>query len=262
MIKKKTQPPQELEEEAGISSDGGDDSPPEVRKLSNNLKAGDDKQDLRSRKISHYVMPGTGAELPQTILEDVTRFTRKQKKGTIDVWWLYDDGGLTLLVPYILSTRYLFKGSSLRVFIVSSKIGDELEMEKITMASLLSKFRIDFSAVVVIGDIQRKAEEKTKKEFDDLTEPFISMQESPDGSSISRSEFMANRERTNRYLRLGEELQKHSSEANIVVMTLPIPRKGTVSPPLYMAWLEMMSKKMPPFLFLRGNQTSVLTFYS
>lgn len=23
----------------------------------------------------------------------ITRFQRKQKKGTIDVWWLYDDGG-------------------------------------------------------------------------------------------------------------------------------------------------------------------------
>ena len=39
-------------------------------------------------------------------------------------------------------------------------------------------------------------------------------------------------------------------------------RKGTVHAPLYMAWLEMMTKDMPPFLMIRGNQTSVLTFYS
>ncbi|EJW72069.1 hypothetical protein WUBG_17024, partial [Wuchereria bancrofti] len=24
------------------------------------------------------------------------------RKGRIDVWWLYDDGGLTLLIPHLL----------------------------------------------------------------------------------------------------------------------------------------------------------------
>ncbi|KAH7962300.1 hypothetical protein HPB52_015389 [Rhipicephalus sanguineus] len=44
--------------------------------------------------------------------------------------------------------------------------------------------------------------------------------------------------------------------------TLPMPRKGTCTAPMYMAWLEMLTKDMPPFLLVRGNQTSVLTFYS
>lgn len=45
-------------------------------------------------------------------------------------------------------------------------------------------------------------------------------------------------------------------------MTLPMPRKGTVSAPLYMGWLEMLTRNMPPFLLIRGNQASVLTYYS
>lgn len=44
-------------------------------------------------------------EIPKDVLLNVNQFQRKQKKGTIDVWWLYDDGGLTMLVPYILTTR-------------------------------------------------------------------------------------------------------------------------------------------------------------
>lgn len=44
--------------------------------------------------------------------------------------------------------------------------------------------------------------------------------------------------------------------------TLPLPRKGGVSAPLYMAWLESLTANMPPYLLVRGNQTSVLTFYS
>lgn len=69
-------------------------------------------------------------------------------------------------------------------------------------------------------------------------------------------------EKSNRQMRLRELLQEHSSEANLIIMSLPMPRKGTVSAPLYMAWLEVLTRDMPPFLLVRGNQTSVLTFYS
>lgn len=34
-----------------------------------------------------------GSEVPQTVLDAMNIFTRKQPKGTIDVFWLYDDGG-------------------------------------------------------------------------------------------------------------------------------------------------------------------------
>ena len=85
-----------------------------------------------------------------------------------------------------------------------------------------------------------------------------------------------------------------------IFRTLPMPRKGAAPPNLYMSWLEIMTRKMPPFLLVsfhkvpklvkkcqnwwnstkkvsqivqiifffflifqvRGNQTSVLTFYS
>ena len=53
----------------------------------------------------------------------------KQHTGTIDVWWLYDDGGMTLLLPYILTTRKNFKNCSLRVFSLANKAA-ELDREQ------------------------------------------------------------------------------------------------------------------------------------
>ncbi len=39
-------------------------------------------------------------------------------------------------------------------------------------------------------------------------------------------------------------------------------KRGSVIPALYMSWLEVMTRDMPPFLLIRGNQDSVLTYYS
>ena len=45
-------------------------------------------------------------------------------------------------------------------------------------------------------------------------------------------------------------------------MTLPVIRAGAVPGSLYLGWLDMMTREMPPTLIIRGNQESVLTFYS
>ncbi len=50
-------------------------------------------------------------------------FSNKTSKELklIDIWWLYDDGGLTLLIPYIISKRKQWTKSKLRVFIVTQR---------------------------------------------------------------------------------------------------------------------------------------------
>ncbi|XP_018578158.1 bumetanide-sensitive sodium-(potassium)-chloride cotransporter [Anoplophora glabripennis] len=189
-------------------------------------------------------------------------FQKKQRRdGTVDVWWLYDDGGLTLLLPYIMCTRRNWNNCKLRVFALANK-HDELELEYQNMASLLAKFRIDYTDLQVVPDITAKPQESTQTFFDSLIADFRTEEKENDSVYISDAELMAIKDKTNRHMRLRELLLEHSSEANMVVITLPIPRKNIVSAPLYLAWLELLTRDMPPILLVRGNQTSVLTFYS
>merc|ERR1712223_137733 len=206
----------------------------------------------RTRTTSVAIFHGVdGNPLERKVVENIPQFQAKKRKGNIDVWWLYDDGGLTLLLPYILTTRAQFSECSLRVFSLSHR-RDELDRETRNMASLLAKFRIDYSDVIVIPDVTKKATDDIKAEFKTVI----------DNLNISEEDLLANKEKTNRNLRLAEVLREHSTESEMVIMTLPMPRKGATPPNLYMSWLEVMTRKMPPFLLVRGNQTSVLTFYS
>ena len=79
--------------------------------------------------------------ISEEIFEKARVFRSKKKlEGTIDVYWLYDDGGLTLLLPYILSTRTKYSRSKLRIFFLSNKV-EKIEEETKNMSELMAKFR-------------------------------------------------------------------------------------------------------------------------
>uniref|UniRef100_A0A8V0Z5N3 Solute carrier family 12 member 1 n=1 Tax=Gallus gallus TaxID=9031 RepID=A0A8V0Z5N3_CHICK len=210
-------------------------------------------------------------EFNQKLLEASTQFKKKQGKGTIDIWWLFDDGGLTILIPYILTIRKKWKNCKLRIF-TGGKV-NRIEEEKLVMASLLSKFRIKFADINIICDINMKPNKESWKFFEEMIEPYRLRESCKDITTaeklkretpwkITDAELEAFKEKSYRQVRLNELLQEHSRAANLIVLSLPVARKGVVSDYLYMAWLEILSKNLPPILMVRGNHKNVLTFYS
>ncbi|XP_026741334.1 bumetanide-sensitive sodium-(potassium)-chloride cotransporter [Trichoplusia ni] len=203
---------------------------------------------------------GASAARRTSSFTSVEQFTKRQA-GTVDVWWLYDDGGLTLLLPYILSTRRAWSSCPLRVFTLANK-NTELEIEERNMASLLSKFRIDYSALKMIADITRRPKDSTLAYFDKLVAPFKAVDDN-DSTGISEADLLAAQERTHRQLRLRELIQAQSRGARLVCVTLPMPRRrAVVPPPLYCAWLHAVATAADRTLLVRGNHAAVLTFYS
>ncbi|XP_048706380.1 solute carrier family 12 member 2 isoform X2 [Caretta caretta] len=207
----------------------------------------------------------------QRLLDASSQFQKKQGKNTIDVWWLFDDGGLTLLIPYLLTTKKKWKDCKIRVFI-GGKI-NRIDHDRRAMATLLSKFRIDFSDIMVLGDINTKPKKENIAAFEEMVEPFRLHEDDKEQDiadkmkedepwRITDNELELYKTKSYRQIRLNELLKEHSSTANVIVMSLPVARKGAVSSALYMAWLEVLSKDLPPILLVRGNHQSVLTFYS
>ncbi|XP_075431769.1 solute carrier family 12 member 1 isoform X2 [Ascaphus truei] len=224
-----------------------------------------------SKKDVGTLPPMHGGDYNQKLVEASTQFKKMQGKGTIDVWWLFDDGGLTLLIPHILTIRKKWKDCKLRIFI-GGKL-NRLDDDKLMMASLLSKFRIKFADIHIIGDINSKPSKESWKFFEEMIEPYRIHESSKDVPTaekirsenpwkITDSELEMFKEKSYRQVRLNELLQEHSRSANLIVLSLPVARKKTVSDHLYMAWLEILSKNLPPVLMVRGNHKNVLTFYS
>ena len=144
----------------------------------------------RMRKVSSYHSPD-GQKLSSTVVSNIQQF-REKHTGFIDVWWLYDDGGLTLLLPYIIQTRKIYKDCTLRVFSLATRT-DQLVAEQRSLATLLAKFRIEFSDVIIIPDVTKKADPSTKAEFDAMISGMPS-------DVMTESILQEEREKTNRFV--------------------------------------------------------------
>uniref|UniRef100_A0A8D3BIL6 Solute carrier family 12 member 1 n=1 Tax=Scophthalmus maximus TaxID=52904 RepID=A0A8D3BIL6_SCOMX len=193
---------------------------------------------------------------------------RKSRKSSQQV---LTTRGLTLLLPYILTTRKKWKDCKLRIFIAGQP--ERSELDKQEMKSLLQKFRINCNDIKVIDDIHVKPRDDSLKELEEMIEPFRLREGSKDKAQaeamqreqpwkITDEELNSFEEKTNLQVRLNEVLQENSKSANLIIVSMPIARKESVSDFLYMAWLDILTKDLPPTLLIRGNHKSVLTFYS
>ncbi|KAK2862945.1 hypothetical protein Q5P01_002478 [Channa striata] len=199
-----------------------------------------------------------------------TAFQNNQGKKTIDVYWIADDGGLTLLVPYLLTRRKHWRNCKVRVFIV----GDEQNMVegRNEMIALLKRFRLDFNDVIVMTDSEKRPHCKNLSRFVDSVAPFMLHDQQQDGVSvkdlrqsapwrISDKQFEAFKLKSERKVRLNEIIRRNSQHSALVLVSLPVPQNDCPSA-LYMAWLDALTCGLHcPAVLIRGNQQNVLTFY-
>lgn len=168
------------------------------------------------------------------------------KDTVIDVWWMIDDGGFCMLLPYIMKLHKFWSRCTLRMLLVAEE--DALSTDVSTMQSLISKFRLPYQGPLLVR-AKKEPETKTIEEYEKLAKCKLS--ETPRPEVIKK------------WLILSELLFEYSRYSGLNVVTLPIPTKN-MKPSMYMALLHMLSDqlRLPPTMIMRGNGDSTLTFYS
>eukprot|EP00116_Pleurobrachia_bachei_P019314 sb/3479576/ len=191
----------------------------------------------------------TPEEADESPLAQYRGFDGNKPKGqSIDVYWLSDDGGLSILVPYLLTQSSYWKNASLRVFAAGHE--GEIHSGRIRMATLLNKFRIEFGSVEIVVGLDQKPAQSSINAY---MEYRPKLEEEEEGEELDA--------KTLQYIRIGELLRENSTDnTKLIVVTLPVPRDHT--PALqYMSWLEAERAGKAHILLLRGNQQDALTFY-
>lgn len=91
------------------------------------------------------------------------------------------------------------------------------------MATLLKKLRLDYSSLIMLPGVTDLPKEATTKFHAKILNGFLKGQN--EECFVSDEELDKMRDKTNRQLRLREMLRDHSKSANLIVMSLPMPRQ-------------------------------------
>jgi len=171
-----------------------------------------------------------------------------------------------VMLAHILKSRQQFTECTLRVFTLGSdklqknmgmfsifSKNIEAKMESKHMEDCLINFRISTSDVTVVPNVNTPAEPKM---WAALRETLALL---PAGEVVGEEDIKAEYTLVNKHLRINELLHKHSSDAQMIFITLPQQKLGSTNPALYFGALDIMTRNLPPTVLVAGNDVSVLT---
>ena len=68
--------------------------------------------------------------------------------GNIDIWWIVHDGGLLMLLPFLLKQSRTWKGCKMRIFTVAQMEDNSIQIKK-DLKTFLYHLRIEAEVDVV-----------------------------------------------------------------------------------------------------------------
>uniref|UniRef100_A0A915DII6 SLC12A transporter C-terminal domain-containing protein n=1 Tax=Ditylenchus dipsaci TaxID=166011 RepID=A0A915DII6_9BILA len=84
------------------------------------------------------------------VVKGITDFPRPNDRlhGYIDIWWIVHDGGILMLIAYLLQQHKVWKGCKLRIYVIAQEAQEDDEM-KIRLQKHIYMLRIDATVFIV-----------------------------------------------------------------------------------------------------------------
>ncbi|XP_069044803.1 solute carrier family 12 member 6-like isoform X2 [Lepisosteus oculatus] len=109
-------------------------------------------EDPRSWKtFIHTVRVTTAAHLALLVPKNISLFPSNSEpctEGSIDVWWIVHDGGMLMLLPFLLRQHKVWRKCRMRIFTVAQLEDNSIQMKK-DLATFLYHLRIEAEVEVV-----------------------------------------------------------------------------------------------------------------
>ncbi|XP_041101184.1 solute carrier family 12 member 7-like isoform X2 [Polyodon spathula] len=118
------------------------------------------------RNFIETVRETTAAHQALLVAKNIDSFPSNQERfsnGTIDVWWIVHDGGLLMLLPFLLQQHKVWRKCKMRIFTVAQMVDNNIQMKK-DLQMFLYHLRLNAEVEVVEmheSDISAFTYEKT-----------------------------------------------------------------------------------------------------
>uniref|UniRef100_A0AC34F2J7 Solute carrier family 12 member 6 n=1 Tax=Panagrolaimus sp. ES5 TaxID=591445 RepID=A0AC34F2J7_9BILA len=258
--------------------------------------ASDNEVDSEYQTFCEKIVTGVSNGMCMIVAKGITDFpTNVKLNGAIDVYWIVQDGGLCLLVGFLLKQSKVWRGCKLRVIAVAQAHDNNLKLQADLQAYVYA-LRIEAKIIIVeLADPEISSaafertllmEERTRYmkalrprpnslsnapppvdstpddtdgERDDISEkPALSITSQADKEKLIQSLDRSKVHKMHTAMKLNEVILQNSSDSQIVLFNLPKPKhkEGLED---YIHYLEVLSDNVKRVLFVRGTGAEVIT---
>uniref|UniRef100_A0A8B9LP69 Solute carrier family 12 member 6 n=1 Tax=Astyanax mexicanus TaxID=7994 RepID=A0A8B9LP69_ASTMX len=201
----------------------------------------------------------TAAHLALLVPKNISLFPTNSEpctEGHIDVWWIVHDGGMLMLLPFLLRQHKVWRKCKMRIFTVAQMEDNSIQMKK-DLGTFLYHLRIEADVEVVEmhdSDISAYTYERTLM-MEQRSQMLRQMQSDclEDHSNVRRMHTA---------VKLNEVIVNKSHEARLVLLNMPGPPKNPDGDENYMEFLEVLTEGLERVLLVRGGGSEVITIYS
>uniref|UniRef100_A0A803T8I0 Solute carrier family 12 member 5 n=1 Tax=Anolis carolinensis TaxID=28377 RepID=A0A803T8I0_ANOCA len=219
------------------------------------------------RNFIELVRETTAGHMALLVAKNVAMFpanTERFSEGHIDVWWIVHDGGMLMLLPFLLRQHKVWRKCKMRLFTVAQMDDNSIQMKK-DLTTFLYHLRITAEVEVVEmheSDISAYTYEKTlvmeqrsqilKQMHLTKTEREREVQLIHDKNPTSSSQNQSNVRRMHTAIRLNEAIVKKSQDAKLVLLNMPGPPRNRKGDENYMEFLEVLTEHLDRVLLVRA----------
>uniref|UniRef100_A0A4W5MVB3 Solute carrier family 12 member 6 n=1 Tax=Hucho hucho TaxID=62062 RepID=A0A4W5MVB3_9TELE len=237
----------------------------------------------------------TAAHLALLVPKNISLFPGNSEpcgEGYIDVWWIVHDGGMLMLLPFLLRQHKVWRKCAMRIFTVAQMEDNSIQMKK-DLATFLYHLRIEADVEVV----EMAQLVKDRNSMLRLTSIGSDDDEDTDGgggptgnaekgggaaggrerdggmsaSENRRVHMTWTKEKALQYrathsgfthVHLNEVIVNKSHDARLVLLNMPGPPRNPAGDENYMEFLEVLTEGLERVLLVRGGGSEVITIYS
>ena len=222
-------------------------------------------QAVVSAEKALIVLRDTDNKLPQEV----------QTRGYIDVWWVVHDGGLLILLPYLLKLNRIWAACEVRLFGVVMNARQKQSVEE-NIREYLEKLRITATVMVVDmsasvntepvntekRDHAMKVRRESKRELDIAATSTNMLLPQEDEEKIRKpqrriSYTKISTEAAMAASSLNAQMRSLSHDASILLTNFPVMTSVDVVD--FMSYMDTLTSGVPPCLLVRGTGYDVLT---
>uniref|UniRef100_A0AC34QY31 Solute carrier family 12 member 3 n=1 Tax=Panagrolaimus sp. JU765 TaxID=591449 RepID=A0AC34QY31_9BILA len=107
---------------------------------------------IEQKIFAEQLIRGVQSDMCMIVAKGITDWPRTSDRliGVIDIWWIVHDGGILMLIAFLMQQHKVWKGCKLRIFVIANEeTEDDTEIMKVRLQKYIYMLRIDAMLFIV-----------------------------------------------------------------------------------------------------------------